>query len=144
MTDSRIFGPNHLKALNRIGAIMLPRTDEFPAFDELGCIEHIDMIAEHAPKEDIESLKGVLAILAMLPTFMLKGFLAVLRWGQNAFEPLGSLFRLLDTGLRSIIITLYYSGKHGKNYTGPTPLDLIGFEVNAVPTSEKDPNPAAV
>jgi hypothetical protein len=60
-------------------------------------------------------------------------------------EPVGTLLRLLDMGTRSVAISLYYSGRAGKDYQGKTPLQLMDFHLCAVrPKELSTPAPAAV
>jgi hypothetical protein len=40
---------------------------------------------------------------------------------------------MLDIGIRGLVLGLYYSGARGKNYSGKTPEEVIGFELNRVP-----------
>ena len=42
------------------------------------------------------------------------------------------LLRLLDMGIRSVIVTLYFSGKTAPGFTGKSPLQLTGYETTAL------------
>lgn len=122
-----------LRTLNRLGDIMIPADQDFPSFSELGCIEHIDGVIRHAPEDDIGDLGTLLAVLSLLPTFILRLFVHSTENARGKKGPIAPTFRLLNVALRGILFTLYYSGKHGSAYTGQTPLDIIGFELTCVP-----------
>lgn len=114
-------------ALNRLGDLMLPRFEEFPAFSETGCVQYVDDVMDYAPQDDVKSLAVLLAILSFCPTILLKGFVALTQRGQTMQGPLGPLLRLLDMGVRSVVVTLYFSGKTAPGFQGRTPLELTGY-----------------
>ncbi len=133
---STIFGPRELKALGRIGDIMAPKSEDYPSFTQLGCIEHIDAIAAYAPPDDIALLRTVLKALSIMPNWALRG---ILRLTQNPKwwpQFLATNLRLLDLALRSLLLSLYFSGKVGQHYQGKTPHEIIDFTVTRIP---KDP-----
>lgn len=121
-----------LTALNRIGELMFPANGEFPGFAELGCIQHIDLLVENAPKDDIALLKMVFGVLYYKPQFVYRFILWLMRTANSWPEPFASLFRTMDMGLRGMIVSLYYSGLKGQDFKGKTPLELIGYEVNVL------------
>ena len=73
---SNYISTTSLKGLNRVGDILCPGDGEFPSYSTLGCIEHVDIALEYAPPADINDLGLLLAILAYMPSF-------VLRWLVN-------------------------------------------------------------
>jgi len=130
---STIFSPRELRTLERLGDILLPSHGDKPSFSEVGCIEHIDSIAQYAPKDDIASLRVLLRVLSFAPGILLRALLRATH-NPSAFPgPLESLLRLLNFAFRGLLCTLYYSGKTGAAYTGPSPLEQIGFALNRVP-----------
>lgn len=135
---SSIFSPRELRALERLGDIMMPRHEDFPSFSEVGCIEHIDSIVQYAPPDDIASLRVLLRVLSFAPTALLRALLRATHNPGSFPGPLETLLRLLNFAFRGILCTLYYSGKTGAGYTGPTPLEQIGFSLNRVPREGVD------
>jgi len=131
-TTSKYLSARSVRAFERIGDIMMPRDADMPSFAELGCIAHIDDIMEHAPSEDLGALNALLWVLSFLPTPLLRGFVALVKKGLTLPGGASGIFRQLDTGLRSVVVTLYFSGKTGPAYSGPTPLDVIDYHVNPV------------
>lgn len=129
---SQYLSKSALKAINRIGDMMIPRNGEFPSFSEAGGIEHIDELVAYAPAADIKDLNLLLTILAFMPNFVLRWLVGKLETALESDGPLSSLFRQLDIGLRGLIFSCYYTEKLGSNYTGPHPLDIIGFDLERV------------
>lgn len=130
--QSAVLSRRALAAFNRLGDIMIPGGDGFPSFSETGCIVHIDDLVPHAPREDVKSLNGLLIALSFCPDFALRAIVWVTDRGRGWPEPLGTLVRMLDTGLRSVVVSLYFSGKTGPGHTGPTPIDLIDYHLNTI------------
>lgn len=132
--QSTIFSDKQLLALNRLGDLMFPAYDEYPSFSMLGCISHVDDIAVNLHPQDVQDLGTLLNILAISPTFVLRFVVWVTQSGKQ-WPGVGSLVRMLDMGLRSIILTLYFSGKGAASYSGKTPLELIDYSVTDIPVS---------
>lgn len=130
--QSRVLDRNHLIVLNRIGDILMPRDGEHPSFSEVGCIQHVDLLVAYAPEEDMKDLKGLLGALYWMPTPLLRMVVWVSQAGNTWPEPIGTLSRKLDIAFRSILLGLYYSGKCADEYTGKTPLEIMGFETTAI------------
>lgn len=133
MIESDYLSKSALKGIDRLGDIMLPRNEEFPAFSELGCIEHIDDVVGYAPAGDINDLNLVLSSLSVMPDSVLKLTIRQMQESHTKENAIAPLLRQMDFGLRGIINTLYYSGKSGIDYNGKTPVDIIGFAIHRVP-----------
>jgi len=129
---SKIFSSSALKALNRIGDIISPKNGEFPAFSEVGCLEHVDDVASYAPASDLKDLNLVLSILSFMPGFFLKWLVKTMNNSHAKEGGLSDTFRMLDLGLKGIIFGTYYSGKTGKNFKGKSPQQIIGFSITKI------------
>jgi hypothetical protein len=127
------FNKAQLRALERLGNLMLPRSGDYPSFAELGCLAHIDEIAAWIPDSDRADLGLLLNLLALMPDFGLRGLIQLVQNPDRWPEGLAAVLRQIDTGLRGIIMSLYYSGRKGPAWTGPTPLELMGVEIVRVP-----------
>jgi hypothetical protein len=127
-----------LRSIDRLGDLMLPRSDEFPAFSELGCIDFIDEIVAWLPDSDLADLKLLLNLLSTMPDAALKALIKQMLQPDSWPEALASTLRQLDTGLRGIIMSLYYSGRKGPDYQGQSPLELMGVEIVRVPLTPKE------
>jgi hypothetical protein len=121
-----------IKGLTRIGDILIPGNDEFPSFSAFMCMDHIDGLVSYAPADDIKDLGMVLSILSIMPKFKLKWLVKIMANSHKNTGPLGTLLRQLNTGIRGIVFSLYYSDKPGINYKGKNPDEMIGFTLNKV------------
>lgn len=130
---SKILSKSALKAINRIGDIMLPKNGELPSYSELGGIEHIDEILRYAPEGDMKDLNMVLSILSVMPKFVLKWLVNKMRRSHERGGGLWVIMRQLEFGLKGIILSTYYSEKAGSNYKGRTPLEIIAYSINRPP-----------
>ncbi len=129
---SKYLSNSALKAINRIGDLMIPRNGEFPAFSEVGGITYIDELVSYAPGADIKDLNMLLTILAFMPTFVLRWLLGKMETAMENKGPLGPIFRQLDIGLRGLIFSCYYTEKVPTTFKGKKPLDIIGFQLTRV------------
>ncbi|GMW02894.1 MAG: hypothetical protein AMXMBFR84_40300 [Candidatus Hydrogenedentota bacterium] len=136
MGVSQFLDEKAIRGLERLGDIILPREGRLPSFSEVGCVEHVDDVLAYAPPEDAASLNTVLGVLSFVPTFGLRGVVWCMHRADNWPGPLGSTLRLLNMGVRGVVLSLYYSGKTGARYTGPDTCELIGFALNRVPRAE--------
>lgn len=129
---SKYFSKSALRALSRLGDMMIPRNGEFPSFTEFGGLEHIDTLAAYAPADDMKDLNMALSILAFMPGFVLRWLLKMMEKAPENNGPLGPVFRQLDFGLRGLLFSCYYTDKVGSNYTGPKPLDIINYSITRI------------
>ncbi len=129
---SKLFSKAALKGLNRIGDIIAPKNGELPAYSEVGCIEHIDDVAGYAPESDLKDLNLLLTVLSFMPHFVLEWLVKTINNSHQKEGGLSDLFRLMDFGLKGIVLGTYYSGKVGKNYKGKSPQQIIGFNINRI------------
>ncbi|MEX0812802.1 MAG: hypothetical protein WD048_11355 [Chitinophagales bacterium] len=129
---SKILSKNALKALNRIGDIIIPENGEFPKFSDTASIQHIDDLLAYAPENDIKDLNMLLIILSFMPGFVLAWLVKKMETSRENKGALGTLFRQLDFGVKGLIFSCYYSGKTGDGYNGKNPLDIIGYEIERV------------
>lgn len=130
---SKILSNREISSIVRIGDLMIPAYEEFPSFSQLGCVEHIDSVLGYAPEDDIKDLKLLLKSLSLLPDKAISGLVKIIAENKSFPEKIAGTLRLMDTGLRGIVFTLYYSGKTGKNYQGKTPLEIIDYSIIRIP-----------
>lgn len=121
-----------LKGLTRMGDILIPGNEEFPSFSAFMCMDHIDDLVSHAPVGDIKDLGMVLSILSVMPQSFLVWLVKKMANSHKNNGATGTLFRLLNMGIRGIVFSLYYSEKPGVHYIGKNPDEMIGFTLNKV------------
>jgi hypothetical protein len=97
-----------IKGLEKLGNAMLPGDGEFASFRDSGCSSEADRILDHMPAKDLGDIKMLLALMGILPSFVVLGFLYFLeksvKWGAWAAG-----LRFVRIGIRGLIMTLYYS-----------------------------------
>ncbi|MCL6642099.1 MAG: hypothetical protein K6T71_02090 [Candidatus Bipolaricaulota bacterium] len=120
---SQVLGPRELAALERIGDLMLPGDSDLPAFSQTGCIAFVDDLLRSMDPKDRDDVKTLLKILSLLPSPLLRAFVTLCqtRWT--------STLRMIELGLKGLVMSLYYSNKTAPHYSGRKPCDVIGFSL---------------
>ena len=129
---SAYFSPRALRALNRLGDLLIPSNGEFPSFSDYGGLEHIDNIVAYAPIDDINDLNSVLGLLRWMPTFALRYLVRLMAGSADNRGPLGAPLRLLNLAIRGLVFGCYYAERPGSDFRGKDPVDIIGFSINRV------------
>lgn len=124
---SRFLNERELAALVWIGDIMLPEDDAFPSFSQTGCIRFVDDLLLYMSSGDRKSLKALLKVLSYFPNIGLRTLLWLVSRASRLPSALGAPFRLMELGLKGLVMSLYYSNKTSPDYTGRRPFDVIGF-----------------
>ncbi len=130
--ESAYFSPRALKALNRLGDIMIPANGDFPSFSQYGGLEHIDKMVSYAPMDDIGDLNMALGLLQFMPTFALRQLVQRMSDAQDNDTLLGMPLRLLNLAIRGLVFACYYAERPGNNFHGKDPVEIIGFQINRV------------
>lgn len=118
---SQFLGLRELSALKRIGDLMLPGDSDFPSFSQTGCIAFVDDLLRFMAPKDRDDVKTLLKALSFLPSPLLRAFLTLCR---TRWTP---TLRMIELGLKGLVMSLYYSNKTAPQYAGRTPYDVIGF-----------------
>lgn len=118
---SQFLGPRELAALERIGDLMLPGDGEFPSFSQTGCVAFVDDLLRYMDPKDRDDVIILLKILSFAPPPLLRAFVKLC---QTRRSP---TLRMIELGLKGLVISLYYSNKTIPQYAGRTPFDVIGF-----------------
>ena len=100
---SAYFSPRALKALNRLGDILIPANGDFPSFSEYGGLEHIDRMVSYAPVDDIGDLNMALGYLQFMPTFALRQLVKRMTNAADNDGLLGMPLRLLNLAIRGLV-----------------------------------------
>ena len=127
---SHFLTAGQFRGLERLGDIYASGDGEFPSFSQLGCAAHVDEILNEMPDRERRALQRLLGACRYVPRWLLVLFVRLAEVGPHVPIPPGSALRFLRLGLRSIAYTLYYSGRAGPDYEGPTPLQIIDYDVS--------------
>lgn len=126
---TQFLSAGQFRGLVKLGDVYAPGNDEFPSFSELGCAEHADDVLEFLPEDDRKALVTLLGLLRWTPRFKVRWLVSFLEYAPKIPGPPGNVLRLLQTGLKGLVMSLYFSGRKGKAYTGRSPLEVIDYEV---------------
>ncbi len=129
---SAILSGRQAAALERIGDLMCPGGESFPAYSETGCIAHVDPILRAVPPDDVAGLKILLSVLSFLPRAPLRAFLRLVQKDPGDRGLLAGPFRNIDLGLKGLVMSTYYSNRTGEGYRGPRVHEAIDFEIRTV------------
>ena len=126
---SKFLDETHLNGLNKVGDLMIPGDTDLPSFSKTGCVEHVDRILNFTEKADLQNLKMLLMVMSLLPNRINFWILVFLEWvAEFEWEWLG-LFREVRIGLKSLVMSLYYSGLVGADFSGKTSHEILGYQV---------------
>ena len=139
-SPSRHLSSIQYKGVLKLGDIMVPGSEDFPSFSAYGCAEHIDDILDHMGQGDRNDLSMLMGIFSFLPSACIRLILFMLEKTSRLPGDLGAFQRFLLMGLKGLIMTLYYSGKKGTDYTGPHTHTLLGYSVAVSQNSGRDPD----
>lgn len=129
---SAYFGWRALRTLERIGDLMLPGDGGLPSFSATGCLGYVDDLLAYMTPGDRASLRLLLQVLSVFPDGGLRAFLRLLGLSARLPAALGAPLRLIELGLKGLIMNLYYSNKTGPEYTGVRPFDVLGFDLTRI------------
>jgi hypothetical protein len=127
---SKILSSNAIKALYRIGDIMVPKNEEFPSYSEVRGLDFIDDVLVYAPENDIADLNMLLSLLNFMPTVILKWLVSKMAESHKEEGALAVVLRQLDFGIRGIIFSTYYTEKTSLSFKGKKPIDIIGYNIS--------------
>ena len=97
------------QGLLKTGDVIVPGTKELPAFSELDPTPYFDNVFDYTPAADRKDFLLLMTIFGYLPKFLVRGFISI-AFHNNWFpHPIGSLLRLMEIGIKGVILTLYYS-----------------------------------
>jgi len=99
-----------LAGLRKVGDIMIPGDADMPRFSASGCAEQADRMIAFMNAGDREGITLLLGVFRFLPTFVIRGVLALIDRHASFPEPIAGGLRLLNIGVKGVVMTLYYSG----------------------------------
>lgn len=105
---SKHLNERQLAAIERIGDVLVPGDGELDSFSRSGCVRHVDRVLGYMPASDLEDLKTLLSILAVLPAPVIALVLRLLEGSPFVPGQAGGILRLIRIGLRGLVMTLYF------------------------------------
>mgnify|MGYP007059405198 FL=1 len=124
MSTSKHLSAWQMKGLGKVGDVVVPGDDVLPSFTESGSIEHVDRMLDHMTDFDRDGVKALLTLLRCLPGPLIAAILWVVQQDRRLPGPLGAACRMVNIGIKGVVLSLYYSD------LGPSPciLPAIGYD----------------
>jgi hypothetical protein len=133
MTTSKHLNPTQLAGLRKVGDVLIPGDDEFPSFSRSGSIEHVDRMLDYMYDSDRNGVKALLTLFRFTPRFKIRWIMALTEKQASFPEPLATLCRMVNLGLKGVVMTLYYSDLG----PGPSVLEIIHWDSKVVERDEE-------
>lgn len=99
---------NEFIGLNKLGDVVIPGDRELPRFSETELAKHYPRMISYMEQDDIKALKLVLGLFAFTPKFIINLILKISEKARGE-GLIASNLRLINTGFKGVIFTLYYS-----------------------------------
>jgi hypothetical protein len=133
MTISKHLNPTQLAGLRKVGDVLIPGDDELPSFSRSGSIEHVDRMLDYMYEFDRNGVKALLTLFRFTPRFKIRWIMALTEKQASFPEPLATLCRMVNLGLKGVVMTLYYSDLG----PGPSVLEIIHWDSKVVERDEE-------
>lgn len=121
------------RAWNKIGDVLVPGDDTMPSFSESGVLRWLEDALSPSHPDDQRDLRMLVNVLGWMPSFVIRGIMALTARCRDLPGMAGAPFRMLDMGLRGVIFTLYYSGLDEGNRV----FDGIDYHIQCRPLTEE-------
>lgn len=121
--------PLQHRGLLKTGDILIPGDSDMPSFSRTGCAAFVDAIVESMSKKDRDGFLTLMAVFGILPGFIVHGILALTSRARGLPGVLGAPFRMLELGVKGVVMSLYYSDLHDTRYDGKPVFEIIRYDV---------------
>ncbi len=130
---SKYFGHLQNRGLNKLGDVIIPGEGIFPSFSSTGFSSHVDRMLDYMYDDDREGLTLLMTVFAFMPSFVIRWI--VLLSEKNAAFPdvIGAPLRMIQLGLKGLILTLYYSNIDDPQKTGMKIMEGIKWQTGVAP-----------
>lgn len=98
-----------LRGLNKLGDVVVPGDDDLPSFSASGAAEGIDRMLPYMYDSDRSGFLALIDACAYLPKPAVRGIVAMAAGHAKAPEPLASVLRMANLGIKGTVHSLYWS-----------------------------------
>jgi acyl-CoA reductase-like NAD-dependent aldehyde dehydrogenase len=109
LPQKTMISKNQLKGLNRLAQVVLPQDSNYPGFQSIHPEKHLNGMVDYMYPDDRGAILIILGIFAYTPKFVIKLIMQFVEAGAKWPSYSGALFRMLQTALKGLIFTLFYS-----------------------------------
>lgn len=131
MNASQYLNPTQMRGLVKVGDIVVPGDDVLPRFSQSGSPEQVDRMLAYMTDFDRDGVKLLLTIFRWLPGPLVRAILWVSEHDRHLPGPLGAACRMVNLGIKGVVMSLYYSDL-GRE---PRILPAIGYDAKIVTDS---------
>ena len=135
--QSAYLNQRQLRALERLGDLVLPGGEGMPSFSATGSLAHVDKLLAVTPAQDVRDLRLLLSLLSRLPDLCLYWLLNLIEMRERLPALIAAPLRLFNIGLKGILFSLYYSGLPGPYQQGETVLARMQYELHCEPDAAR-------
>lgn len=104
-----ILTPKATRGMEKAGDLLVPGTEGLPSFSQSGLIREADRMLAYLPGGDRKKLVDLAELFAWLPSWAIAALFWLAGHASRFPDPVGSLLRQLDLGVKGFLYTLYYS-----------------------------------
>jgi acyl-CoA reductase-like NAD-dependent aldehyde dehydrogenase len=123
--------------LLKLGDVIIPGDGDLPSFSASGCAVHADRMIAYMNPGDRDGITALLGVARFLPRVALRGLLRLTERHTAFPAPIAAGLRMINIGLKGVVMTLYYSGIDERAAILPA----IGWDAKVV---EREDVPEAV
>jgi acyl-CoA reductase-like NAD-dependent aldehyde dehydrogenase len=125
--------------LLKLGDALIPGDGDLPSFSAAGCADEIHRMLPYMTESDRQGAMIVLTVFRFLPAFLIRAIVALTDYNRYFPGPLGGALRLIQIGVKGMVMTLYYS-----DIGSGTPLfPRIGWDAEVVQHEGESPRRVA-
>ena len=129
MTSSWL-SPAQLAGLVKVGDVLVPGEGDLPSLSASNCAAAADRLFAHMAPGDRDAVRIVLGVFRWLPRPVLYAIFWLTSRHRVAPEPLARVLRLVNLGVKGIVMTLYWSDVG----EGRSVREAIGWDATIVET----------
>jgi len=132
MSPAKNLNPTQMRGLAKAGDVVIPGDEVLPSFSASGSLDHVDRMLDHMSDSDRSGVQILLTVFRFLPRFVIAAILHVAQRDHVFPGILGAGCRMINIGIKGVVMTLYYSD------LGPQPriLPAIGYDAKVVTTGD--------
>lgn len=134
MNASKNLSPLQMRALAKVGDVVIPGDEVLPPFSRSGSLRHVDRMLDHMSDFDRDGVKLLLTVMRFLPSIAIAAILHVAQRDRALPSFIGAACRMVNIGIKGVVMTLYYSDLGDE----PLILPAIGYDAKVVVPAEGD------
>ncbi len=101
--------PTQQAGLCKVGDILIPGDGELPSFSGSGCAAAMHRMLPYMSERDRSGVTALLTLFRYLPRPIVRGIMWLTEQHRSVPEPLAAVLRLINLGIKGVVMTLYYS-----------------------------------